>query len=520
MVTDRQEVIVQLSKLIENAEIINISGDLSGNVSSVCYDSKKCDKESAFIAIEGLKTDGHRYIDEAISRGARFIIHEKDYLPSPGITAIRVKSSRRTLGVLGKNFYGDPSSRLCFIGVLGTNGKTTVTYLLESILKAAGFAVGLLGTINYRFHGKITPAPNTTPESFEMQKILREMLNEGITHVIAEISSHAVDLKRVDDCAFDVGIFTNLSQDHLDYHHTMENYFQAKKRFFDEVLPDKGKTRMYKMIINKDDPWGQRIISEGKLQALTYGMENKGDITAEPFKTSLEGIEATIRTKQSQFDIFSPMIGKFNLYNILAAVGAAAALDIPQRFIQKGIENLKNVPGRLERVNKPGEPQVFVDYAHTDDALWRVLQNLSFFKQRKIITVFGCGGDRDRGKRPLMGKAATTWSDLTILTSDNPRSEDPGEIIKEIETGIYIKTVKKISPEELKQIGREKMYMVLPDRKEAIHKAIAVADVFDIVLVAGKGHEDYQIIGDKRIGFDDRLIVGDALTKLYRRKTS
>jgi UDP-N-acetylmuramoyl-L-alanyl-D-glutamate--2,6-diaminopimelate ligase len=511
---------VQLSKLIENVEIIDISGDLSGNVSSVCYDSKKCDSKSVFIAIEGLKADGHRYIDEAISRGAKFIVHEKDYLPPSGITAIRVKNSRRTLGIFGKNFYGDPSSRLCFIGVLGTNGKTTVTYLLESILQAAGFAVGVLGTINYRFHEKITPAPNTTPESFEMQKILREMLDEGITHVVAEISSHAVDLKRVDDCAFDLGIFTNLSQDHLDYHRTMEKYFQAKKRFFDEVLPGKGENRTYTMIVNADDPWGQRIISEGKLKALTYCLENKGDIKAEPFKISLDGIEATIRTKHGHFDIFSPMIGKFNLYNILAAAGAAAALNIPQRLIQVGIENLKSVPGRLERVNNPGEPQVFVDYAHTDDALWRVLQNLSFFKKRKIITIFGCGGDRDRGKRPLMGKAATTWSDLTIVTSDNPRSEDPAEIIKEIEAGIDTKTVKKISPEELKQNGKEKVYVVFPDRKEAINKAIAVADVFDIVLVAGKGHEDYQIIGDKRIGFDDRLIARDALTTRYRRKSS
>jgi len=512
---------VRLSELMEHVEILNILGSASGEVSSVCYDSKKCGRRSLFIAIEGLKADGHDYIDEAISRGAEIIVHEKEYHPPLGITAIRVKNSRRTLGILGKNFYGDPSSRLCLIGVLGTNGKTTITYLLESILTAAGFAVGLLGTVNYRFHGKIISAPNTTPESFEMQKILREMLDEGITHVAAEISSHAVDLKRIDDCAFDIGIFTNLSHDHLDYHHTMENYFQAKKRFFDEVLPNKGKELPHKMIMNADDPWGQRIISEGKLKPLTYGVESRGDITADPFRIDLDGIEAAIHTQQQgRFDISSSLIGKFNLYNILAAVGAAVALDIPQQFIKKGIEGLKSVPGRLERVNDPGEPQVFVDYAHTDDALWRVLQNLSYFKKGKIITVFGCGGDRDRLKRPLMGKAATTWSDLTILTSDNPRSEDPTEIIKEIETGIDRKTVKKISPEELRKTGEGKVYSVLPDRMEAISKAIAVADVLDIILVAGKGHEDYQIIGNKRISFDDRLAARDALTSRFRRKAS
>ena len=497
---------------MKNVEMPHNEGRFSGNVSAICYNSRHCEKNSLFVAIPGLKVDGHHYIEDAITRGARFIVHEKDYVAPPGVMAIRVKDSRRALGIMGRNFYKDPSSHLCLISVMGTNGKTTVTYMLESILEAAGYRVGVLGTVNYRFNNKVLPAPNTTPESYEMQKILRLMVNEKITHAIAEISSHAVDLKRVDDCAFDMGIFTNLSQDHLDYHGTMENYFQAKKRFFDEVLPSEEKSKKT-MVVNGDDPWGQRLVKEvpKDLSLWTFGIDNVCDITAEPLTLSLEGIKAKIHRGRSSFTISSPLIGLYNLYNMLAAVTAALSLNIPEKFIQIGLRKLKKVPGRLEKVSKPNEPVVFVDYAHTDDAIRRVLQNLSTFGKKKIITLFGCGGDRDRGKRPLMGKAAASSSDITIVTSDNPRTENPLSIIADIEKGIHEISVKKFSPEVLNKHTSEKCYTVIPDREKAIEKAVSLASGSDIILIAGKGHENYQIIGDKRIPFDDRKMAKAAL---------
>jgi UDP-N-acetylmuramoyl-L-alanyl-D-glutamate--2,6-diaminopimelate ligase len=513
---------VQIQAVIKDIDILQVSGNLEGEVSAICYDSRNCEKNSLFVAVCGLKSDGHDYIPEAVARGARFLVLEKDYKSPPDAVSIRVPDSRRILGILGKNFYKDPSSHLCLIGVTGTNGKTTVTYLLESILKAAGFQVGVLGTVNYRFREKVLPAPNTTPESYELQKILRIMVDEGVTHVVMEVSSHAIDLRRVDDCSFDMGIFTNFSQDHLDYHKTLENYFQAKKRFFDEILPASKKPRGRTMIINGDDPWGQRLLREIKtnLSSSTFGMENPCDAGVGEYTLSTEGIRAGINTGKRSFTISSPLIGKFNLYNILAAVAASVSLNIPEESIQTGIQNLKNIPGRLEKVSEAGEPDVFVDYAHTEDALLRVLQNLSQFKKGKIITVFGCGGDRDRGKRPLMGIAATAWSDLTILTSDNPRTEEPLSIIREIERGISKDSVKKLLPEELENSTNEKSYTVIPERRTAIETAVALAVMSDIVLIAGKGHENYQIIGDRRIAFDDKLVAKEALTAKQHGKAS
>ncbi|MDD5711294.1 MAG: UDP-N-acetylmuramoyl-L-alanyl-D-glutamate--2,6-diaminopimelate ligase [Smithellaceae bacterium] len=503
---------MKLTNLTRGVDVARIKGSPEGDVSSICYESGRCTTDALFIAIAGLKADGHDYIAAAIKAGARFIVHEKDFEPPAGVTAIQVRDSRRALGILGKNFYGDPSAEVTLIGVVGTNGKTTITYLLESILSAAGYRVGVIGTVNYRFRGKTMPAPNTTPESIEMQRILLEMVDAGVSHVIAEVSSHAIDLHRIDDCSFELGIFTNLSQDHLDYHVTMENYFAAKKRFFTEVLPE-GAKGQFPMIINGDDPWGKRILKElAGLSALSYGVEPACDIKAHPYHLSMEGIEATITGGGRSFKISSQLIGKYNLYNILAAVGAAISLEIPKEAIIAGLKELRNVPGRIEKVSSLGEPQVFVDYAHTEDALYRVLQNLAAFKKGRLITVFGCGGDRDRGKRPLMGKAAVRQSDLAIVTSDNPRTEDPMAIIAQIEAGIQEERAEKLSPQNL-GLPSAHGYTVIPDRKEAIEAAVSVADADDIVLIAGKGHEDYQIIGTTRFPFDDRLIATQALKK-------
>lgn len=502
---------MKLTQLIEGLDIINISGETSGEVSGVCFSADKCEQGSLFVAIPGLKSDGHDFINEAISRGAQFIIYEKDLnLPSQ-VTTIKVSNSRRALGILAKNYFGNPSGNLALIAVIGTNGKTTITYLLEAILKEAGYKCGILGTVNYRYNDKIYPAPNTTPESYEMQKIMRAMADEGVTHVVAEVSSHAVDLKRVDDCDFDLGIFTNLTRDHLDYHLTMENYFQAKERFFAEILSRSSKVHSQKMVINADDEWGQRILKEVSLPGLTYGIESDCAIRAANYELSLTGIKTEINLAGDTIFIKSPLIGKFNLYNILAAVGAAFILQIPAPVIKRAIDNLSNVPGRLESVTASAGFSIFVDYAHTDDALRRVLQSLAELKKKRIITVFGCGGNRDRGKRPLMADAATSHSDLTIITSDNPRLEDPLAIIAEIETGIDKKKVKKTESGNLQFNGNARLYTVVPERRKAIEAAMNAAQKGDIVLIAGKGHEDYQILGTNKIPFDDRTVVKQIL---------
>lgn len=506
---------MNLSRLLQGIEISGVSGlaDQGVIITSLCYNSRQCSPGSLFVAVRGLKSDGHDYVEDALQRGAKAIVCEKEMPLPQGIAAVRVRDGRRALGQLAKNFYGDPSASLVAVGVIGTNGKTTVTYLMESIFQAARLCCGVLGTVNYRYPGLIMEAPNTTPESLDLQRILRDMADHGVTHVVAEVSSHAIDLRRVDDCAFDLGIFTNLTQDHLDYHKTMENYYQAKRRFFSEVLPGGRKQRPYSMAVNADDPWGKRLIREAGAvcRPLTYGIEENADIRASSFDLSLEGIKAEITVGTTHFEIASPLIGRFNLYNVLAAVAAAIALRLPLDDIARGVLNMTAVPGRLEKVSTADQPQVFVDYAHTDDALRRVLQSLSPFKRGRILTVFGCGGDRDRGKRPLMGKVASNYSDWTILTSDNPRSEDPLAIIRDIEVGINSSSVPKGTPEELSSGRDGRGYVVIPDRREAIGTAIRSAGASDIVLIAGKGHEDYQIVGAKRLYFDDRVAAKESL---------
>ena len=502
---------MKLSQLIKGLDIINLSVDATGDVSTLCYAADKCEDRSLFVAIAGLKHNGHDYIADAVNRGARYIVYEKDMQIPYGGIAIKVTSSRRALGVLAKNYFSNPSARLCLIGVTGTNGKTTTTYILESILTAAGCKCGVLGTVNYRDNNKTYPAPNTTPESYEMQKILRAMADEGITHVIAEVSSHAIDLKRIDDCDFDLGVFTNLTHEHLDYHLTMENYFQAKKRFFADVLPQSKKVHPQKMIINGDDKWGQIILKDVTLPALTYGVEKNDAVKTVSYELSMAGIKADIDLAGETISIHTPLVGKFNIYNILAATAAAKALQIPKASIKAGIENLSYVPGRLERIDSSSGFTVLIDYAHKPDALKQVLQNLAEFKKKRIITVFGCGGNRDTGKRPLMGEAATFYSDLTIVTSDNPRLEDPLAIIAEIEAGIDRTKIQKIAPDNLKIKDDAHAYTVISERRKAIETAISAAGRGDIVLIAGKGHEDYQILGTNKIPFDDRVVVTQTL---------
>lgn len=505
---------MNIREVLQGIEIIQSTGGPSGEAASVCYDSRKCVSNSLFVAVKGLKFDGHDFIAQAVANGAAFVVHEKD-IPPVAAQCIRVADSRKALGAIARNFYRDPSRELCIIGVTGTSGKTTVSYLLESIFRAAGSRVGVLGTINYRYGGNVFPAPNTTPESLELQRILREMADAGVNHVIMEVSSHALDLGRVDDCSFDLGVFTNLSPEHLDYHPGMDEYFTAKRRLF-ELLKKSPKKFRPNMVVNIDDPWGRRLFDEYKESSMSFGIEDEADYTANHMLLDINGARAAILGPYGEFFIRSPLIGKYNLYNILAAAAAANCLQVPEFMVQAGLSATEKIPGRLEKVSLPGEPAVFVDYAHKEDALEKVLQNLSEFKQRRIITVFGCGGDRDRKKRPHMGGISTTLSDFTIITSDNPRSEDPIEIIRQIEAGINSNAAKHDDLDNL-SIDR-KGYTVIPDRRTAINKAVNLAEPGDIVLIAGKGHETYQILGNTTIAFDDRKVCRDALDEIRRIK--
>ena len=498
---------MRISDLTAGMDILTSQGDMTIDVSDICYDSGRCTGGSLFVAVPGLRYDGHDFIDDAVRRGAVCVVHERDRAPLQGVTSIRVRDCRRAMGWLGKRFFGNPSGELCLIGITGTNGKTTVSYLLESILGEAGHATGVIGTINYRYGGQVLPALNTTPESVDLHRVLRDMADAGVTHVVMEVSSHAIDLNRVDDCDFDMGIFTNLTSEHLDYHGSMENYFAVKRRFIEELIPPG------KQVINGDDPWGMRIIETVGSQAVVFSLERTADVSVAASSLSMQGIWAGIRGSGAAFDVASSMIGRFNLANILTAATAALSLGISGGHIADGIEKVRTIPGRLERVTGPGEPVVFVDYAHTEDALKRALENLAAFREGKIITVFGCGGDRDRTKRAPMGRVATELSDIAIITSDNPRTEDPLAIIDDIMAGITDGAVERYDARRLYENRNGRGYTVMPDRREAIELALSMAVPSDIVLIAGKGHEDYQILGSRRVSFDDRVVTREALAR-------
>jgi UDP-N-acetylmuramoyl-L-alanyl-D-glutamate--2,6-diaminopimelate ligase len=525
---------MELRKLLEGVEIRKITGETLREIEGIAYHSKQIRKGFLFAAVRGMEVDGHRFVEEAIERGAEAVVLEEEIkIPTAGaglarlkkgaansapvpVTMIFVPNSRQALAKISSNSYGDPSSRVRLLGITGTNGKTTTTYLLESIFKKAGWAVGVIGTINYRFGGKTTPAPNTTPESLDLQRILWEMSREGASHVIMEVSSHGLDLDRVFGCQFDGVVFTNLTSEHLDYHKTLEQYFESKKRLFSDHLVKSLKEKRF-AVTNNDDPRGEKIVEGMDLPILRYGLSSSSDITADQVVSSFEGLSCRIKTPKGDMSVRSKLIGNFNLYNILAAVAVGIAMGLPLETLKEGVEGLEGVSGRFEKVENQRGIHVIVDYAHTHDALERVLLGLRNILESgsrdngKMITVFGCGGDRDRIKRPLMGEAAGRHSDLAILTSDNPRTEDPSAILDEVEIGFQSLHLKRLGPDEMKLWRSRKGYLKVPDRREAIRMAIRLAQPFDTVLIAGKGHEDYQIIGKKKFPFDDRIEAKKAL---------
>jgi UDP-N-acetylmuramoyl-L-alanyl-D-glutamate--2,6-diaminopimelate ligase len=426
------------------------------------------------------------------------------------------------MGIWAARFFNHPSRRLALVGVTGTNGKTTVTYLLEAMAAAAGMATGVIGTINYRYRDRTFPAPQTTPESIDLQRLLAEMVGQETRCVVMEASSHALALERVRGLDFDGALFTNLTRDHLDFHPDMRHYFQSKSRLFTDYLRESTKPRKFAVIYG-DDPSGKELLRAAPapgVEAISYGRSPQWDVHPLEIQADLGGLRGKIRTQKGAIEFSSRLIGQPNLENILGAAGAACALGVPAAAIQEGIARVDSVPGRLERIANGLGITVLVDYAHTPDAREKMLATLRPLTAGRLIVAFGCGGDRDRGKRPLMGEIAGRLADLVVLTSDNPRSEDPVAILAEIKEGVQKTAIRKLAaanPSLLDKLEKsERAYCVEPDRHAALRLALASARPGDLVLIAGKGHEDYQILGPRRIHFDDREVAREELVQRAR----
>jgi UDP-N-acetylmuramoyl-L-alanyl-D-glutamate--2,6-diaminopimelate ligase len=483
-----------LQRLLEGIEVRTglPAGEL--RILQVANDSRKVKAGALFVAIHGEATDGNLYAKDAAARGAAAVVSEN---PAPAewpreIPWVQVNEGRKALAIAAANFYGRPANLLKLVGVTGTNGKTTTSSLIDSILHAAGAKTGLFGTIAYHTPSGEHPAPNTTPESLELQSFFAEIRNEGGTYATLEASSHALAMDRLWGCHFAVAVFSNLTRDHIDYHKTFDNYFAAKRRLFEGTgagAPDVA-------VVNTDDEWGKKLVELGK-KTLTYGMQNGSDLRVKKIPLSFSGLNFAAQTPNGPIQVESALVGRINVYNILAAIGAGIGLGLSNEMMEAGIRNLKAVAGRFQRIDQ-GQPfLVVVDYAHTDDALENLIRTARELNAKgRIITVFGCGGSRDRTKRPIMGETSGRLSDLSILTSDNPRQEDPLKIISDIVVGMQ------------KSGGK---YLIEPERGKAIQLAIEEARSGDIVLLAGKGHEDYQIFADHTIHFDDREVARKAL---------
>ncbi len=457
----------------------------SRHIAAVGCDSRTTEKDSLFVALKGTKQDGTQFIDQAIKKGACVVAssHLPEKRPAD-VVFLHVDDPHKFLREITRRFYGPLSSKVRSIGITGTNGKTTITYLVESILHEAGKTCGVMGTVNYRIGKKVLPSKNTTPGLVENQQFLASLAEKNVEYCVMEVSSHGLDQGRVELIDFKSAVFTNLTSDHLDYHRTRENYFLAKARLF-TGLSARGVS-----VINVDDPYGVKLVSMTGSRVVKYGISAGADICAKDIKTSVDESHFIIHAHGQTIAIRTKLIGSHNVYNILAAVGVCLNEGIAPDVISRGIARLEHVPGRLERIESPKGFAVFVDYAHTEDALKNVLGALRQIKPKRIITVFGCGGDRDKTKRPKMGRVAGQLSDVVIVTTDNPRSEDPQSIISEIIYGFSTDN-----------------YQVVADREKAIETAIGLAERGDVVLIAGKGHEDYQIFKDRTISFNERKIV-------------
>ncbi|MFL6281181.1 MAG: UDP-N-acetylmuramoyl-L-alanyl-D-glutamate--2,6-diaminopimelate ligase, partial [Vicinamibacterales bacterium] len=475
---------------------VNVSDASVGDttVTAVTYDSRQAGPGAVFVALRGVNADGASFAREALNRGAVAVVSEAGAPSDVTRPWIQVPDARISLAALAATLYDNPSEELTLVGITGTNGKTTTSYLLASIFEAAGIRCGRIGTVGHRIGDREVEASRTTPEAPDLQSMLREMVDDGCGACVMEVSSHALTLRRADRLHFAAAVFTNLTRDHLDFHRDMEAYFLAKRRLA-ELLPETGIA-----VTNLDDRRG-RDFAAAAHRPVTYAIDAAADVRPGPLTFSLEGLRFDVRTPRGTLRLTSRLVGRPNAYNILAAAATAMALDVPFSAIEAGIASLTDVPGRFQVVSSAADDvRVVVDYAHTDDALKNLLETARPLAGGRVITVFGCGGDRDRTKRPLMGAVAARLSDLVVITSDNPRSEDPNHIIDEIKRGIVVPadrtppggTAAKSTP-----------HLAIVDRKAAIERAVREAAAGDLVLIAGKGHEKYQVIGDRTLPFDD-----------------
>ena len=487
---------MKIKELLTALPQYRCSGDQERDIAAIITHSKKAFPESLFVALPGTKTDGGEWLDDAYARGARAFVTGRPY-ERQGAANIVVPDTGEALARLAARFYGEPTRGLQLAGITGTNGKTTTAYLLEAMCAAGGRNAGIVSTVAYRWAGVCIPADRTTPGPLELQEIFSRMAAGGVRTAIMEVSSHGLKQQRVGQCHFDAALFTNLTPEHLDYHVTMDDYFQSKRLLFNGLLPSSEKL-VKTAVINIDDPRGPELARSCTCPVVTFGI-SRGDVHAEEHDITLEGISAELFTPRGHVAIASRLIGRYNLSNILGAVALAQVLGLPAAAIREGAAAMAGAPGRMERIENSRGVLVFVDYAHTGDALENVLNTLRETGAGRIITVFGCGGDRDREKRPVMGAVAARLSSTVIITSDNPRSEEPGAIISQIEAGVAARGLARLDAPSAAE-----GYYVVPDRRAAIAQAIGMAQRGDVVLIAGKGHEDYQLIGSEKIHFDDR----------------
>ena len=481
----------ELALLVDGTKIV---GDGGAQITGIEHDSRKITAGNLFVCFEGAHFDGHNFINQAVNNGAVAILTAREnFQPPAGISALIVRDMLKALAVIVPYACDYPAKKMRVIGVTGTNGKTTTTYMIREILTRAGYKVGLIGTIQMMIGDEILPAHNTTPNVIDLQKIFTEMLSRGVQYVVMEVSSHALAENRISGIEFDAAVFTNLTQDHLDFHKTMENYRAAKAKLFD-IVSRTGSKPNKSAVVNVDDEAGAVMLEHARCKKITYSVKNNSDLRAENVDVRADGTSFQLGGKTLNLHV----TGIFNVYNVLAAIGAAEAENIPAETIQTALENFRSVPGRFERIYADIPFAVIVDYAHTPDGVENVLKTARQIARNKIITVFGCGGDRDNTKRPIMGRLAAELSDVVIATSDNPRTENPEKILREIEAGIREK------------IGAKK-FETISDRRTAIFRAIELAQAGDVVMILGKGHENYQILNSGTIHFDDREVATEAI---------
>jgi len=488
---------VPVSVLLDALPDKRVIGAPPASVRGLTADSRRVEAGDCFVAVPGFKQDARRFVPDAVARGARLVVTEGEPLPGLGVAQVLVPAVRPALARLAGAYHGHPSRALTLVGITGTNGKTTTSYLVDALLRARGLRTGVLGTIQYVLGDEVRPAGQTTPEALDIQGMLAEMRERGIGGVAMEVSSHALALSRVDGLAFDVAVFTNLTQDHLDFHGTLEEYRRAKRMLFEQLAASPKRARW--AVVNADDPAGAEMVRGLDLPTLTFGLGRGATVRASEHTSGLDGIRMTVETPRGRLTLASPLIGEHNVMNLLGAIGAGLALGLEPAAIAAALAPVTTVPGRFEQVNV-GQPfLVVVDYAHTPDALERVLATARKITPGRLAVVFGCGGDRDRTKRPIMGEIAARLADRAWVTSDNPRSERPQAILDEIVAG-----VRRVP-------GAEQRYVTEADRRVAISGALGWARAGDTVVIAGKGHETYQIIGSETLPFDDRAVAREIL---------